>query len=49
MPGSGSGLGLAVVKKAVEEMRGTVRAENGENGGLRVIFTLLLAKEETDA
>ena len=48
-PGSGSGLGLAVVKKAVEEMRGTVRAENGENGGLRVIFTLPLAKEETDA
>ena len=48
-PGRGSGLGLAVVKKAVEKMRGTVRAENGENGGLRVIFTLPLAKEETDA
>lgn len=30
-------------------MRGTVRAENGENGGLHVIFTLPLAKEETDA
>ena len=48
-PGSGSGLGLAVVKKAVEEMRGSVRAENAENGGLRVIFTLPLAKEKTDA
>lgn len=48
-PGSGSGLGLAVVKKAVEEMRGAVRAENGENGGLRVIFTLPLAKEDRDA
>ena len=48
-PGNGSGLGLAVVKKAVEEMGGGVRAENGENGGLNVIFTLPLAKEENDA
>ena len=45
-PGEGSGLGLAVVKKAVEEMGGNVRAENGENGGLHVIFTLKLAKED---
>lgn len=49
MPGSGSGLGLAVVKKAVEEMGGSVRAENVETGGLRVIFTLPLTKEENDA
>ncbi len=48
-PGNGSGLGLAVVKKAVEEMGGSVRAKNGENGGLNVIFTLPLAKEENDA
>lgn len=47
-PGSGSGLGLAVVKKAVEEMGGSVRAENVESGGLRVIFTLPLTEEETD-
>ncbi len=47
-PGSGSGLGLAVVKKAVEEMGGSVRAENAESGGLAVIFTLPLAKEEAD-
>ena len=44
-PGEGSGLGLAVVKKAVEEMGGSVRAENGESGGLKIIFTLPLAKE----
>ena len=44
-PGEGSGLGLAVVKKAVEEMGGSVRAENGENSGLKVIFTLPTAKE----
>ena len=48
-PGDGSGLGLAVVKKAVEEMSGSVRAENGENGGLRIIFTLSLAKEDGHA
>ncbi len=44
-PSSGSGLGLAVVKKAVEEMGGSVRAENGAGCGLRVILTLPLAKE----
>ena len=41
-PGNGSGIGLAVVKKSALEMGGTVRAENGENGGLRVIVTLPL-------
>ena len=44
-PGKGSGIGLAVVKKACDEMHGTVRAENAENGGLRVTVTLPLAKE----
>ena len=46
-PGSGSGLGLAVVKKAVEEMGGSARAENGESGGLRIVFTLPAAQEES--
>ena len=41
----GTGLGLAVVKKAAEEMGGSVRAENGSSGGLRIRFTLPLAKE----
>ena len=45
-PGEGSGLGLAVVRKAVEEMGGSVHAENGENGGLTVIFTLPRAEED---
>ena len=45
-PGEGSGLGLAVVKKAVEEMGGSVHAKNGENGGLKILFTLPLAKED---
>ena len=47
-PGNGSGIGLAVVKKSCDEMHGSVRAENGESGGLRVIVTLPLAKEETN-
>lgn len=45
-PGSGSGLGLAVVKKSAQEMGGAVRAENVENGGLRVVVTLPLAEED---
>ena len=48
-PCGGSGLGLAVVKKAVEEMGGSVRAENGENSGLCVMFTLPIAKEDGHA
>ena len=46
VPGEGSGLGLAVVKKAVEEMGGSVHAENVETGGLKIMFTLPLAKED---
>ena len=45
-PGEGSGLGLAVVKKAVEELDGSVHAENVETGGLKIMFTLPLAKED---
>lgn len=47
-PGTGSGLGLAVVKKAVESMGGTVWAENGRSGGLNITFTIPAAKEEND-
>lgn len=46
-PGSGSGLGLAVVKKAVTAMGGQVRAENVDGGGLRIILTLPLSKEDS--
>ena len=48
MPSNGSGIGLAVVKKSCDEMHGSVWAENGESGGLRVIVTLPLAKEEAN-
>ena len=44
-PGAGSGLGLAVVRQAVQQMGGHVRAENASGGGLRIVWTLPLAKE----
>lgn len=50
-PGAGSGLGLAVVRRSIQQMGGSVRAENGAGGGLCIVLTLLLAKEcgnETD-
>ena len=43
-PSGGSGLGLAIAAKAVARMNGTIRAENAEKGGLRIIITL--PKEE---
>ena len=47
-PGEGSGIGLAVVKKAVEQMHGSIYAENAEDGGLAVVFTLPATKEDSD-
>ena len=44
-PAGGSGIGLAVVKRAAEQMHGSVKAENMDAGGLRVTITLPLAKE----
>lgn len=37
------------MKKSVEEMGGQVRAENGPEGGLRIVFTLPIAKEDAYA
>ncbi len=38
--GKGSGLGLAIVAKTALRMGGTIRAENGPQGGLRIIMEL---------
>lgn len=43
---SGAGMGLAVCKRLVEAMSGTIRAENREGGGLTVSFTVPLYKSE---
>ena len=48
-PAGGSGIGLAVVKKAAAQMHGRVQAENTHSGGLCVRITLPRAQEETDA
>lgn len=45
-PAGGSGIGLAVVKKAAEQMHGSVRAERADGGGLCVTLTLPRAQEE---
>ena len=45
-PAGGSGIGLAVVKKAAEQMHGSVKAENADGGGLCVTLTLPRAKED---
>lgn len=47
-PAGGSGIGLAVVKKAAAQMRGSVKAENLDGGGLCVTLALPLAKEDED-
>ena len=47
-PAGGSGVGLAVVKKAMAHMKGSVRAENAKPNGLLVTLTLPLAKEGFD-
>ena len=42
-PRMGSGIGLAIVKRAVDSMGGKIVAKNGENGGL--IMTLRVPKQ----
>ena len=41
----GSGLGMAIVKKIVEEHGGTITATNGEAGGARIRVKLLLVDD----
>ena len=44
-PVQAAGLGLAVVKKSMQQMGGNVRAENAPGGGLRIVMQLPMAKE----
>jgi len=43
-PAKGSGLGLAISSKIIQGMKGSIRAENIPEGGLRVIITLPIKK-----
>jgi signal transduction histidine kinase len=44
--GAGAGLGLTVASAIIEAHGGTITAERGERGGLRVVFTLPAAPVE---
>jgi len=44
-PRGGSGLGLAIAANAVQRMNGSIEAETGENGGLRIVICLPKAEE----
>lgn len=44
-PGQSNGIGLAIVKKAVEMMEGKVEAKNGKNGGLTIIIRIPILEE----
>jgi len=46
--GSNTGIGLALVKKLVEEHGGSIRLECGEDRGCRFIFTWPMREAETD-
>lgn len=39
-PGQSNGIGLSIVKKAVEMMDGKVESKNGKNGGLSIIIRI---------
>lgn len=39
-------LGLTVVKRSIQQMGGSVRAENAPGGGLRIILMLRAVKEQ---
>ncbi len=45
-PQQGSGLGLAITAKAIQWMRGSIHAENRQEGGLRLVIQLPLARKE---
>ncbi len=44
-PGQSSGIGLSIVKKAVEMMEGKVEAKNGKNGGLSIIIRIPISNK----
>lgn len=39
-PSGGSGLGLAITAKIIERLKGSIKAEKGEKGGITIIITL---------
>ena len=44
-PGESNGIGLAIVKKAVEMMEGKVEAKNGKSGGLTIMIRIPISEQ----
>ena len=44
-PGESNGIGLAIVKKAVEMMEGKVEAKNGKGGGLTIMIRIPISEQ----
>ncbi len=44
-PGESNGIGLAIVKKAVEMMDGKVEAKNGKSGGLTIMIRIPISEQ----
>jgi signal transduction histidine kinase len=44
----GSGLGLAITSRIIDQLGGVIRAENGSEGGLRLVMIFPLARGEDD-
>ncbi|GGO05366.1 sensor histidine kinase [Saccharibacillus kuerlensis] len=47
-PDRGSGLGLAISEKAIAFMDGSIRAEHGTGGGLRIVIELPVQKKKEE-
>ena len=45
-PAGGSGLGLSIVRRCVEQMGGSIHAEHALGGGLAIVISLQVYKEE---
>ena len=44
-PAAGSGLGLSVVRRSMQQMGGSARAENAPGGGLCIVLEFPAVKE----
>lgn len=45
-PAGGSGLGLSIVRRCVEQMGGSIHAEHAPGGGLAIVISLQIYEEE---
>ena len=46
-PAGGSGLGLSIVRRCVEQMGGSIHAEHATGGGLAIVIGLQIYEDDT--